>query len=153
MNIIADKIVIGKFDLDKGTYQIENKIQKGEEPDWNHVVAYRMLKEEIMYAWLSQVRGVIIQYYLVNLGKDLSYEKNIFQRQFPENLWHNIENFIQNLSNLPLWKSRELSNTIFGGKNNYSFWQKVFQDGVSPNGETILAGGGLNLSKMIVSCL
>ncbi|WP_346712959.1 HNH endonuclease signature motif containing protein [Mediterranea massiliensis] len=150
MNIIADKIVIGKFDLDKGTNQIENKIQKGEEPDWNHVVAYRMLKEEIMYVWLGLVKDVISQYYLISEGMFVGDGHDLFQRKFPTNLWRNIENFIVNLSLLPLWKSKELSSTIFGGKNNYEFWKKIFVTGKSPNGEQVLPEP-LNISKMVIS--
>lgn len=150
MNIIADKIVIGKFDLDKGSNQIENKIQKGEEPDWNHVVAYRMLKEEIMYVWLGLVKDVISQYYLISEGMFVGDGHDLFQRKFPINLWRNIENFIVNLSLLPLWKSKELSSTIFGGKNNYEFWKKVFMTGKSPNGEQVLPEP-LNISKMVIS--
>ena len=49
MNIIADKILIGKYDSEIGTFKIEYKIQKGESVDWNHVVGYRMMKEEILW--------------------------------------------------------------------------------------------------------
>lgn len=148
MNIVADSIVIDKFDLDKGTSQIENKIQKGEEPDWNHVIAYRMLKEEIMYAWLSLIKNIIQQYYTIN-GMFVGDGKDLFQKKFSEALWNNIENFIVNLTNLPLWKSRAFSNTIFGGKNNYEFWKKIFQTGKSPNGEQVLVEA-LNINKMII---
>ena len=40
MNIIADVVLIDKFDFDIGTYRIENKIQQGESIDWDHVVGY-----------------------------------------------------------------------------------------------------------------
>lgn len=148
MNIVADSIVIDKFDLDKGTSQIENKIQKGEEPDWNHVIAYRMLKEEIMYAWLSLIKNIIQQYYTIN-GMFVGDGKDLFQKKFSEALWNNIENFVVNLTNLPLWKSRDFSHTIFGGKNNYDFWKKIFQTGKSPNGEQVLVEA-LNINKMII---
>jgi len=49
MNIIADEVFIGKFDPDIGTRRIENRLQKGEELPLNHIKAFRMGKEEIIY--------------------------------------------------------------------------------------------------------
>ena len=62
MNMIADVILVDKFDFDIGTYRIENKIQQGENIDWDHVVGYRMMKEEIIYAWLKYILDVITIY-------------------------------------------------------------------------------------------
>ena len=78
MNIIADVILIGKYDFEIGTYKIENKIQKGEAVDWNHVVAYRMLKEEIIYAWLRYILEIIIAYRVQN-GQFSQGKKDFFQ--------------------------------------------------------------------------
>ena len=148
MNIVADVILIDKFDFNTGTYRIENKIQQGEAIDWNHVVAYRMMKEEILYSWLRYILDIINIYY-ANIGKLIYGQKDFFQEEFSHQLWLNIENFIKNLANLPFWKSKELSYTIFGGKSNYDFWRKIFETGKSPQGETILATP-LNISSMII---
>ena len=56
MNIIADEILIGKFDFDIGTNRIENQIQKGESLPMEHVRAYRMVKEEVLYNWLKYIQ-------------------------------------------------------------------------------------------------
>lgn len=147
MNIIADKILIGKFDFDLGTNRIENKIQQGESIDWNHIVGYRMMKEEILYAWLHYILDIVTLYY-VNMGVPVSGKNNFFQEELPSQLWTNIENYINNLINLPLWKNKELSSTIFGGKQNYAFWQTIFTKGVSPTGEKVLAKP-INVTEMI----
>ena len=148
MNIIADVILIDKFDFEVGTYRIENKIQQGEPMDWNHVVAYRMMKEEILYSWLSYILNIINMYY-AQTGRPIYGRKDFFQEAFPDQLWLNIENFIKNLANLPFWKSVELSSTVFGGKSNYDFWKKIFATGKSPQGETILAAP-LDITSMII---
>ena len=148
MNIVADVILIDKFDFSTGTYRIENKIQQGEAIDWNHIVAYRMMKEEILYRWLRYILDIINIYY-ANTGKLIYGQKDFFQEEFSHQLWLNIENFIKNLTNLPFWKSKELSFTIFGGKSNYDFWRRIFETGKSPQGETILAAP-LNISSMII---
>ena len=139
MNIIADKLLVGKYDFEIGTNRIENRIQQGDETiDWNHVAAYRMMKEEIIYTWLGYISDIISMFY-ANMGKRVANRHDFFQEEFPNQLWLNIENFISNLSNLPLWKNKELSLTIFGGKQVYGFWKTIFEKGVSPTGEKVLA--------------
>lgn len=148
MNIIADVILCDKFDLEIGCTRLENKVQKGEKINWDHVVAYRMMKEEIIYAWLSFINQIVSMYFATN-GM-LTYGKtNFFQEEFPEQLWLNIENFIKNLWHLPFWRSKELSSTIFGGKQPYSYWQNIFSTGRSIQGEEILAQP-IDISKMIL---
>ncbi len=148
MNIIADVILVGKYDFDIGTYRIENRIQQGENIDWNHVVGYRMMKEEIIYSWLKYILDVITMYYAQN-GKAVYGRRDFFQTELPDQLWLNIENFIINLSNLPLWKSREFSSTLFGGKQVYAFWKNIFETGKSTQGEMVLATP-LDINKMIL---
>lgn len=149
MNIIADVILIDKFDIEIGTNRIENKVQKGEQIDWNHVVAYRMMKEEIIYAWLHPVNDIIVMYFAAN-GMPTYNRTNFFQSEFPEQLWTNITNYIKNLWELPFWRSKELSSTIFGGKQNYAFWQTIFTTGKSQQGEDII-GQPLDLQQMITT--
>lgn len=147
MNIIAEDIFIGKFDPGFGTYRIENRIQKGEEdiPE-NHLTAYRMSKEEILYNWLRYIEQIIKNYFIMQ-GKPIQ-EKKLFQYRFPEPLWERIRIFVKNLMNLPIWVNRELSSTTFGGKQNYEFWQTVFETGKTPQGFQVLAKP-LNLMEMI----
>lgn len=96
------------------------------------------LKEEILYAWLSYISDVVSMFY-ANMGKRTANRHDFFQEEFPEQLWVNIENFIENLAALPLWKNKELSSTVFGGKQVYSFWQTIFASGVSKTGEHVMA--------------
>jgi hypothetical protein len=80
-------------------------------------------------------------------GKPIQEEK-LFQYRFPEPLWERIRVFVQNLMNLPLWVNRELSLTIFGGKQNYEFWQTVFETAKTPQGFQVLTKP-LDLMEMI----
>jgi len=146
MNMIAEEIFIGKYDPNIGTARIENKIQKGEDIPEPHLIAYRMSKEEILYNWLRYVEQIIKSYFIMQ-GKPLD-EKRLFQYRFPEPLWGRIRLFLKNLRNLPLWVNRELSATVFGGKQNYDFWQTIFETGSSPQGLRVLAEP-LDLMKMI----
>jgi hypothetical protein len=146
MNLIAEKLYIGKFDPSIGTSRIENRIQKDEDIPEPHLRAYRLAKEEILYNWLRYIGQIVKNYFIMN-GKPIKEEK-LFQYPFTEPLWDSIETFIENLGALPLWANRELSKTVFGGKQNYDFWQTVFESGKTPQGQQVLAAP-INLMQMI----
>ena len=137
MNIIAEEIFIDQFDLEIGTSRIENKIQNNEDIPMEHVRAYRMAKEEIMYSWLKYL-SQIIQTHFISQGVPVD-DKKLFQHEFSTILWSNIRNYIKNLTLLPLWTNNTLSSTVFGGKQNYQFWHTIFTSGSSPQGVKVLA--------------
>jgi hypothetical protein len=146
MNIVADEIYINKYDYDTGTSQVENKIQKGENIPLAHLIAYRMAKEEIAYNWLKYVRQTIIQHFIMS-GKPINEEK-LFQYKFSESLWEIIVIFIRNFSRLPIWVNKEMSKTVFGGKQKNDFWQTIFETGKSPQGIQVLVEP-IDLMKLI----
>lgn len=147
-NIFADKILIDKYDPDIGTYHIENNIASGSGdniPD-DHLIAYRFFKEEIMYNWIQYLKLLINNYYA--FSGSMYDSENLFQQNIPEQLWENIELFIESFIALPLWKDRSMSSTIFGGKNNYDFWKTVFATANTPDGTPVLAAP-INVAEMI----
>ncbi len=146
MNLIAEKIYIGRFDPALGTARIENKIQKGEDVPEPHLIAYRLSREEIIYTWLKIVRNIAHNYFIMT-GKSI-HEEKLFQYKFPEPLWDNIENFLVNLTKMPLWINRDLSLSVFGGKQNNEYWQTIFETGKTPSGQAVLPAG-VNFIKMI----
>ena len=146
MNIIAEEVYVGKFDPDVGTDRIESRLQKGETFKHDHLCAFRMSKEEVIYNWLRYIQHVAKNYF-INTGKPIQEDK-LFQYRFPDQLWTNIRNFVKNLTELPLWVNRDLSETVFGGKQNNSVWQTVFETGRSPQGVQVLPKG-INLVDMI----
>lgn len=146
MNVIAEELYIGKFDPDVGTDRIESRVQKGETFALDHLRAYRMSKEEVLYNWLRYVQQ-IAKFYFINTGKPIQEEK-LFQYPFPDQLWTNIRHFVSNLAALPLWVNKDLSATVFGGKQNNSFWQTVFETGKSPQGVQVMPQA-INLVEMI----
>jgi hypothetical protein len=148
MNLIADSIFVDQFDDAIGTYRIENKIQKGELLPEEHVRAFRLAKEEIIYVWLGYVRRIVQTYFAIT-GIPVD-EKKLFQYDFPDALWSNLQSYVSNLKKMPIWVNRELSNTIFGGKQTYSFWQQIFETGRSPQGVQVLPEP-INLIRMIES--
>ena len=146
MNVLADEIYIGQYDSAIGTYRLERKIQEGEQIPPEHLRAFRMSKEEILYNWLRYA-GQVIKNYLLMQGRVLN-EDRLFQYRFPEPLWDRVEAFVGNLKRLPVWINLDLSETVFGGKQVYDFWQSIFETGKTPAGQQVLAEP-LDLMEMI----
>ncbi len=147
-NIIAESLLVDKFNDEIGTNKIENKIVTGTGnliPD-EHLIACRLFKEEIMYNWIQYIK-LLVKNHFAFTGA-MYDDENLFQQQLPNQLWENIKTFLGNLRSLPVWKDRSMSATIFGGKNNYEFWRTVFLTGKTPDGTLVLANP-LNVAEMI----
>lgn len=147
-NIIADIFLVGKYDDSIGTNKIENNIANGKGdsiPD-DHLVACRFFKEEIMYNWVKYIR-LLIKNYFAFTGV-MYNEENLFQEKFPDALWENIETFLRNMHNLPVWKDRSMASTIFGGKNPMGYWGTIFATGSTIDGTKVLAKP-INVAEMI----
>lgn len=147
MNIITDNILIDKFDTKLGSFKVEDKIIKGGDVAETHLIAFRMMKEEVLSAWLKRIKDVVNQYYVMNR---IDYDSDrIFQKAFPENLWSNIEIYIVNLSKLPLWVNRELANTVFGGKQKISYWEIIFKTGRTPDNVQIIHNNAMDIHNLL----
>lgn len=146
MNLIAEEIYKDKYDIELGVNRIENRLRDGENIPEAHLRAVRMSKEEIAYNWLKYLQTVISQYFAIQ-GKTISPD-GYFQEPFPEQLWENIRKFLHNLAGLPLWTNKELSATLFGGKQNNDYWEHIFKTGETIDGKKILAKE-LNVIEMI----
>jgi hypothetical protein len=146
MNLIAEVLYVDKFDAEVGTDKIESRLQKGEVYKHEHLRAYRMSKEEIIYNWLQYVGQTATQYFIMQGRPDP--KDRLFQFRFPEQVWTNIRKFMVNLSQMPLWVNADLSDTVFGGKQNNAFWKAIFETGKTPAGLQVLAHP-INLIEMI----
>lgn len=150
LSILADRVYIGKFNKETGIYRLEDMIVKGRDAEIsdNHLVAFRMSKEEVAMAWVPYLIQVIKTYFfMLGKGQEL-VETNLFQTRFDDQLWENLRNFIDNLAALPLWRDREMARSHFSGKKNSDFWKNVFKTGMTPDGVNVIAKP-LNTVEMI----
>lgn len=147
-NIIAEELLIDKFDDELGTNKIENKIATGSGNSITdeHLIACRLFKEEIMYNWIQYIK-LLIKNHFAFTGA-MYDDGNLFQQKLPDQLWENIRTFLENLKSLAIWKDRGMASTIFGGKNNYDFWRVAFSTGKTPDGTQVLTEP-LNVANMI----
>jgi hypothetical protein len=146
MSMFAEVFFIGHWDPEIGGRRLEYRIQKGENFPEGHLRAWRVSREEILGNILLWVRTVIENYFAWT-GKVVDRDRLLHQ-PFPEELWQRVERFLRNLATLPCWIDRNLSNTVFGAKQNLDFWQRVFQTGTAPTGVRVLAQP-LDLTRMI----
>lgn len=146
MSLFAEVFFVGKWDPQTGGRRLENKLQKGEKIDENHLRAWRIAREEVVDNVVNWIR-LVIENYFSWTGK-MTDKDRLLHTHLPDEQWRRIEVFLHNLAQLPCWVDRNLSTTVFGPKQNPEFWEKVFKTGVATNGQRILAEG-LNLHEMI----
>lgn len=148
MNIFAEEIFENKYDFEIGTYRIEERIRKGEDIRDDHLRAVRMAREEVLYNILRYVRDCIKRFYLMQ-GLSVE-EEDLFQQKFPELLWEHLRKLVRNFAGLPVWinRSETISSAVFGGKQPYDFWKRIFETGSTPSGVKVLTEG-VNLDKLL----
>lgn len=146
MNLTAEVLLVNQFDTELGTARLENKVQRGEDIPEPHLRAFRMCKEEVLYSWLSNLRQVVQMHFMMS-GKPFDQSRS-FQYHFPEELWDRLRAYLINLRALSLWVNRDLSATVFGGKQTSEFWRTIFLEGKTPQGQQVLAAP-LNIMEMI----
>ena len=137
MNCVADLVYIGRYDPGIGTYRLENQVGEGKPIPPEHLVAFRLGKEEILFTWLRLVDRVVRNYFIMQ-GRVVE-ESRLFQYRFPEPLWELIEHLIANLRDMPVWANTALATTVFGGKRTHPYWQTIFETGRTPDGQQVLA--------------
>lgn len=137
MNLFADVLLVNQWDPDKGGRKLENRLQKGEPVPEGHLRAWRVSREEILANLLAWGRLVIENYYAWT-GKMIDKER-LFHQRIPEDCWQRVETALKNLSSLPCWVDKNLSLTVFGGKQPFEFWATVFRTGKAPTGVQVLA--------------
>ncbi len=150
-NILAEEIYEKKYDVNIGVNRIEQRLINGKDKDItdDHLIAYRVSKEEILANWLKYIER-IIKAFFINTGKSFD-EENLFQQPFEDQLWENIRAFIKSFIQLPLWKDRALASTIFSGKSNYDFWKQIFTTGNTAENVPVLAQP-INYMEMMKKC-
>lgn len=148
LNLLADRLYIGKYDFEFGSGKLESKVQKGESVPPDHLRAHRIGREEVLHALFGLVLDVC-QMSFVSSG--IIWDKESpFQRRLPDSLWNTLDSFVRNFGELSVWKSQSLSATVFGGKQNFQFWKDAFKTGTA-NGVPILGGKPLNLLDLMKS--
>ena len=146
MNAFADVFFVDQWDPDVGGRQIENRVSRGEEIPENHLRAWRVARDEVAVNIIRWVRLVIKNHFALN--RKMVDDERLLHANLPDSLWESIENFLSNLATLHCWFDKNLSQSVFGPKQNLDYWRTVFDNGQSPDGTRVLAEG-LNILAMV----
>ena len=148
MNIFADVFFVDKWDPDIGGNRLEHRVVQGDEIPENHLRAWRIARDEVAVNVIRWVR-LVIEHYFAFTGR-MVYTDRLFHTNFSDDLWEHIKTFLTNMSKLACWWDKNLSQSVFGPKQNLDYWHKVFETGLAPgpNGGRVLAEG-LNIQTMI----
>jgi hypothetical protein len=146
MSRFAEIFFVGSWDPEIGGRKIENRLQKGNIIPEEHLRAWRIAREEVLSNILRWVR-LVMENYFAWTGQMLDSEK-ILHQQLPDELWRRVDNFLRNVSKLPCWIDRNLSNTVFGTKQSPAYWSTAFQTGITSTQIRVLAEP-LDINRMI----
>lgn len=146
MCLFADVFFVGAWDPDVGGNKLESRLQAGDAIPEHHLRAWRVARAEIFDNILEYVR-LVIEHYFAWSGERIDKER-LFQHKFPEALWKRLETFFRRMAGLPCWVDKNLSRTVFGGKQNLDFWATIFKTGKAPTGVVVLAKP-ININEMI----
>jgi hypothetical protein len=75
-------------------------------------------------------------------------DSELFEQKFPEELWGLLSKLVTSVANLPVWVNKQLSGTVFGGKQDHDYWKIIFETGRDRAGQAVLAKP-LNLKDLI----
>jgi hypothetical protein len=108
MNMIAEKVLIGKFDLGKGAHKLEDRLSKGEKIPDEHVKAYRIFRPRVFEVW-CEVLSEAVKTNLKIKGK-LS-EKNakdgkILWLNVSDDDWQQIGDMLDRIFNHKIWETK-----------------------------------------------
>lgn len=137
MTLWADTFLVDQWDRDIGGRRLENKVAGKQPIPPDHLRAWRVCREEIIENILKWVHFVMISHYSV--VKTYVQADRVLQTRAPDVLWDQVETFLQHLRALPCWVDTELSQTVFGPKQNLDYWETVFNPGDAPNGISVLS--------------
>ena len=151
LNILADALYINKFDLNIRFSRVEKNLLDKKDTQYSddYLIAYRLGKEEILYNLMQYLKMVITSYFEQSVS--VINQDNIFQTKFDDQLWVYIKNFVRNVSQLPLWKSRSnVACNLFLGKYTYGYWEVIFKTGKNED-DTPILNKPLNTEELIKS--
>jgi len=125
MNIIAEKTLIGKFDLSLGAHKLEERLRKGFRIPEEHVRAYRIFRPKVFEVW-CEVLSDSIKTYLKIKGKisdKYAKQGKIFWCKLDEEEWKEIEKMVDRIIKHKVWdaKKKEIVEAIGTTKKDIAY--------------------------------
>jgi len=107
MSLIAEKVLIGKFDNRIGAHKLEERIRKGENIPQPHIKAYRIFRPKTFEVWCEVLRDAIV--YLLKVKRKLTdnyaKEGKIFWCKLDDDDWEEISKMLDRIFDHKVWLS------------------------------------------------
>jgi len=107
MSLIAEKVLIDKFDNKIGAHKLEERIRKGENIPQSHVKAYRIFRPKTFEVWCEVLRDAIV--YLLKVRRKLTdnyaKEGKIFWCKLDDGDWEEIGKMLDRIFDHKVWLS------------------------------------------------
>ena len=134
MDIIAEEILVNKFNASVGIFKIEQRLQNEDPHITNdHLLAYRMLRQAPLISWAEQFRDAVNTYINSNTKykKDWHKEKYLWA-ELDQNDFLTIRAMIKYIKTHPAWTVKEdnMVNQISTTKVND--WREIITEGKLP---------------------
>ena len=122
MNRIAEKLLIGKFNLKKGASKLEAKLRSGEKLPTDHVKAYRVFRPRVFEVWCEVLANSIKTILKIKgkLSETNAKEGKIFWCKLNPEDWEQIDKMLEKIFNHKLWetKNKEMIEAIGSTKKD-----------------------------------
>jgi len=109
MNMIADKILIGKFDITKGADKLENRLSKGEKFLDDHVRAYRIFRPRVFEVWCEVLREVVKTSLKIKgkLSEKNAHDGKILWCKLSNDDWQQMDAMLNKIFNHKVWETKD----------------------------------------------
>lgn len=109
MSMMAEKVLIDKFDLTKGAHKLEKRLQGGEKIPSNHVKAYRIFRPRVFEVWTEVLSGAIRTALKLKgkLSEKNASEGKILWCKIAEGDWKQIGKMIDKIFNHKIWETKD----------------------------------------------
>jgi hypothetical protein len=109
MNMIAEKVLVGKFDEKIGAHKLEESIRKGVKVPDEHVKAYRIFRPKAFEVWCEVLSEAIKTFlkFREKLSEKYAKEGKILWCKIDEEEWKQIEKMVARIINHKLWEAKD----------------------------------------------
>ena len=132
MSLIAEKVLIGKFDNKIGAHKLEERIRKGESIPELHVKAYRIFRPKTFEVWCEVLRDAIE--YLLKVRRKLTdnyaKEGKIFWCKLDDEDWREIGKMLDRIFDHKVWLSRDPQVINAINSTRKEICQKLLTEGI-----------------------
>jgi len=109
MNVIAEKVLIDKFDEKIGAHKLEEGIRKGSKVPDEHVKAYRIFRPKVFEVWCEVLSEAIKAFLKLKwkISEGYAKEGKILWCKIDDEEWKQIEKMVLRITEHKLWETKD----------------------------------------------